>query len=298
MREPAKTHQFILLLLCSTFGVQILISSLPWTFILVAGQMISLLLPLLGYVALTGGGFKTRLGLKPFKAQVLLQGLGITLLLQPFLMLLAGWVERFTGNPMISLAEQLTVTPVWATVTGLAIMPALIEELVFRGLLLTSYRHLPLSSAALLNGAVFGMFHMNAYQFSYALVLGVFFTVITRRSGSVIPAMGMHFLNNLISVILIYQWDSSWYGGLDSLLKAATAPGPGMLWGALAAGASLSAAMWLLQRIKQEESAIFQAEEPVSDTPAGLMDDWPVMFLFLVFTVVALFPLVSGILKI
>lgn len=284
MPTPVNAHKLILFLLFSSFAVQILFYSQPLTVVLLIGQVISLLIPLLGYLAVTGGGYGSRLGLKPFKTRDVLQGIGITLLLQPFLMLLATVVERIAGSPMEALLQDLAVTPGWIAVMGLAVMPALIEELVFRGFLLNHYRRLPIWSAAILNGTIFGMFHMNLYQFSYAMVLGVFFSVVTRRCGSVIPAMVMHLLNNLISVILIYQLDSVWYNALDGILEAGTTPGSGIFGGVVAASLSLGAAWGLLQYEHPED--IHAEPEMENAESANLLNplyDWPLTFLVLLF---------------
>lgn len=291
MTSPAKAHQIILFLLFSSFSVQLALASGSLSLVLVAGQVISLLMPLLGYLALTGGRYRERLGLKGFRIKDLLLGLGATLLLQPFLLLLATAVEAFSGNPMAALLETLADTPSWMTVTGLAVMPALIEEAVFRGFLLGSYRRLPLGAAALLNGAIFGMFHMNLYQFSYAMVLGVFLSVVTRRSGSVLPAMAMHFLNNLISVFMVYQLDSGWYQALEALLKAGTTPGIGILGGAAAAALSLGVAWRLVQPRDQDGAPVSEEPEPsVGNLQQSLGFDWALASLVLIFGGLALAP--------
>lgn len=281
MTTPAQAHKFILFLLFSSFLVQLILSTLPLTYILLTGQIVSLLIPLLVYLALTGGGFMDRLYIKPFKARDVLLGIGIVLLLQPFLMLLATLVEAVAGNPMESLMTSMATTPVWAAVLGLAVMPAIVEELVFRGYLLRSYRQLPLWVAALLSGAVFGMFHMNLYQFSYAMMLGFFFSVMTRRCGSVIPAMIMHFINNLISLLLIYQLDHIWYSGLEEVLKWGTTPGPGLYAGISAALLSLGAAWWLMAQKIEER---FVEDTDRTGTLSGkFVWDWALGFFFLVF---------------
>lgn len=298
MTTPAKAHKMILLLLFFSFSAQILLSQFPIELIIAVGQVFSLLIPLILYLALTGGGYGERLGLKTFKSGDMITGIGVTLLLQPFLMLLATVVESIAGNPMEPLVETLTSTPAWITVIGLALMPAFIEELVFRGALLGSYRRMPLWAAALLNGAVFGMFHMNLYQFSYAMILGIFFSVTTRRCGSVFPAMIMHFINNLISVILIYQLDSKWYGVLEDALVAGTTPGLGLLAGISVGAVSLGAAYWLQQKTAQ--TAVFEGFYESSAVDSGRKSsnpDWALMLLCTVFVWLTLVQPISEFLK-
>lgn len=288
MNPSFKAHKIILLLLVMSFAVQMTLSSLSLTVVLLGGQVISLLVPLVVYLMATGGSLTERLGLRPCTAADILRGIGITLFLQPFLMLIATVAENLAGNPMDALLESLVAEPVWITVLGLAIFPALIEEVVFRGFLLGSYKGLPLWGAAVLNGLVFGMFHMNAYQFSYAMVLGVFLSVITRQSGSILPAMTMHFLNNLISVVLIYRMDSSWYVALEKFLAAGVTPGAGLIGGFLTGGLSLGIA-WGLLFFRQSETSS-EIVEPETVKAQQLTFDWPLLFLLLVFFTVAVIP--------
>lgn len=248
MNTPALAHRVILLLLLATFVVQMALSALPLSVLLLTGQILSLLIPLLLFLRRTGGRYRERLALRPAAPRDFLMGLLAVLVLQPFLMLVATVTERLSGNPMDGLIEKLLQEPYWISAVGLALLPALIEELVFRGYLLDSCRRLPLWEAALLNGLVFGLFHMNLYQFSYALILGIVFAIVTRRSGSVLPAMGMHLVNNLISVGLLYGSETAWYGRLDALLQAATTPGPSLFLGIGAALLSAAAGYGVLDR--------------------------------------------------
>lgn len=288
MREAAKSHQMILFLLGFSILAQILSDALPLSLVLMIGQVFSLLLPLLIYLIMTGGRFAQRLSLNPFKGVFLFRGIVVTLLLQPFLMLLATAVERIAGNPMEALIISMTAYPAWMTLTGLAVMPALLEELTFRGALLNGYRRLPLWSAAILNGIVFGMFHMNLYQFSYAMVLGVFFSVVTRQSGSVLPAVAMHFLNNAISVLLIYQGETRWVGILETALAKGTAPGLGMAAGLAVGVLSMGSALWLLRRAPEaEDTAVAEPEAREKFWLPSLIFDWAFIAVVLVFWFVA-----------
>lgn len=248
MNTPAMAHRVILLLLVTTFAVQMLLAGLPLSVLLLTGQILSLLLPLGVILMRTGGRFRERLSLAIPSWGALFKGLAAVLLLQPFLMLIATATERLAGNPLESLMAQLMAQPPWVVVIGLAVLPAIIEELVFRGYLLGSCRRLPLWEAALLNGLAFGLFHMNLYQFSYALVLGAAFAVVTRRSGSVVPAVVMHLVNNLLSIGLLYGSQTGWYAVLDNLLRQGTTPGLGLAAGLAVGLLSAAAGFGLLNR--------------------------------------------------
>lgn len=86
-----------------------------------------------------------------------------------------------------------------------AIAPAIIEELLFRGLIQSSFARVttPLR-AAVLTGIIFGVFHFNPFAVVPLMGLGIFFGFLRMRSKSIMIAMTAHLLNNGIAVIVAY----------------------------------------------------------------------------------------------
>ncbi|MCK5799010.1 MAG: CPBP family intramembrane metalloprotease [Deltaproteobacteria bacterium] len=85
----------------------------------------------------------------------------------------------------------------------LAISPAICEELLFRGFILrTSRERLSPALVVLLNGVLFGLFHLSIYRFVPTAVLGVVLALIALRSGSIYPSMLFHALNNGAAILL------------------------------------------------------------------------------------------------
>lgn len=88
---------------------------------------------------------------------------------------------------------------------AMALTPALCEEAVFRGVLLSSTRDLPAWRAVLLNGVVFGAFHLSLeapVRFLPTAWLGIVIAWAVLRSGSVWTGVLMHLLNNASIVLL------------------------------------------------------------------------------------------------
>jgi hypothetical protein len=86
-----------------------------------------------------------------------------------------------------------------------AITPAIIEELLFRGLVQTSFeRVLRPARAALITGIIFGAFHFNPFAIVPLMGLGWYFGYLRMRSKSIVLAMTVHFLNNVIAVVVAY----------------------------------------------------------------------------------------------
>ena len=49
---------------------------------------------------------------------------------------------------------------------------------------------------------MFGLFHIDVYRLLPTALLGVMLSFITWRSGSLLPAIAAHFLNNAVLVLL------------------------------------------------------------------------------------------------
>lgn len=77
------------------------------------------------------------------------------------------------------------------------------EELAFRGLTLRIGRKaLPFWAANLIQAFLFGVFHMNIIQGSYAFVLGLILGFVCEKGGSIYYAIFLHFLFNFWGTII------------------------------------------------------------------------------------------------
>jgi len=86
-----------------------------------------------------------------------------------------------------------------------AITPAIVEELLFRGLIQSAFeRRVVPVRAAIWTGIIFGIFHFNPFQIVPLIILGCFFGILRMRSRSMIIAMTVHFLNNALAVVVTY----------------------------------------------------------------------------------------------
>ena len=83
-----------------------------------------------------------------------------------------------------------------------AVLPALFEEIVFRGILLDGLKSFGKWGAALICGALFAIYHQNPAQTIYQFCCGVAFALVALRAGSILPTVLSHFLNNAFILIL------------------------------------------------------------------------------------------------
>ena len=88
-------------------------------------------------------------------------------------------------------------------IISIAIMAPLVEELLFRGAIqgyMLRKGMKPLH-AILIASAIFGIVHMNPIQIPFAFAIGLIFGWLYYRTGSVVPGIVGHFINNSIACI-------------------------------------------------------------------------------------------------
>lgn len=94
-----------------------------------------------------------------------------------------------------------------------ALVPAICEELVFRGFLLSGLRgRLSTVVSVVIVGMVFGLFHMYMEKIPVLTLLGALLAIICLWSGSIYPAMLIHLANNGLALA------STRHEGLQRLL--------------------------------------------------------------------------------
>lgn len=79
---------------------------------------------------------------------------------------------------------------------GIVVLPALLEEAAFRGILLKAYSPYGSGWSVAITTLMFSMVHLSLENFVYYLFMGVVLGVMTLASGSIVPAMVMHVLIN------------------------------------------------------------------------------------------------------
>ncbi len=80
-----------------------------------------------------------------------------------------------------------------------AAIPALVEEFVFRGVMLNSLRRYGDVFAIWFSAIMFALVHGNILQIAVALPAGVFFGYMTVLSNNIWVAVALHFVNNTIA---------------------------------------------------------------------------------------------------
>ena len=157
--------------------------------------------------------------------------LGMMLIIVPLTFGMSAWMNYLTEalhlpNNFEELFIQMA-NNAWG-VLNIALIAPMFEELLFRGAieghLLRQWKN-PWGGI-LLSALIFGAVHGNPAQIPFAFVLGVLLGWLYYRTGSLLPGMLLHFLNNTAAVVLMHavpaDADSmeSMFGGASKIGRA------------------------------------------------------------------------------
>ena len=115
----------------------------------------------------------------------------------------------FSGNmPSEPKTDILSANIIYAI--GVMIIPPLVEEFVFRGVILNRLRKFGDGFAIFGSALLFGMFHGNFIQIPFAFVVGLVLALIVVRTGNLWITVAIHAINNGFS--LLYEFLGRYQG--------------------------------------------------------------------------------------
>lgn len=140
----------------------------------------------------------------------------------PLIGAISAITSNISGNTASNAISKVMDNPLWLNLLLLAVLPALVEEYVFRGLIFLGYKKRNPLKAVLLSAALFGFMHLNINQFSYAFVLGIVLALLVYATGSIIPGILVHFTINGYSVVVSYILANKVTDSTEPVNEAAT----------------------------------------------------------------------------
>ena len=84
----------------------------------------------------------------------------------------------------------------------ISVLPAIFEEILFRGFILQSLRRFGDLYAVIISALIFALYHGNFNQLPNAFIMGVAIAFLAVRTGSLIPGMILHFINNFAATAI------------------------------------------------------------------------------------------------
>lgn len=120
-----------------------------------------------------------------------------------------GWLIAMmesVGIPLPQFPETVEKTAVslLLNIISTALIPAFVEEWIFRGFVFGTLRTHGDSVAVVFSAALFGLFHGNLVQIPFAFLLGLVLAYLVVLTDSIWPSVVLHGANNLMSVLLSF----------------------------------------------------------------------------------------------
>jgi len=103
----------------------------------------------------------------------------------------------------------------WGAFMKVAVVAPIVEELIFRGLILQGFRrNYTAFKAIVMSALLFALFHLNPWQFPATFILGLLLGWIMMRTNNILLAILGHSINNFLVLLSLTYWQeikSSWF---------------------------------------------------------------------------------------
>lgn len=108
-----------------------------------------------------------------------------------------------SAKGLTQLDDMLVNQPVYLLVLVVALMPAIGEELLFRGFVMGTLKKRCRPVVAIgVTTLIFAAYHMSLIKMFTIGIVGLGLTLVTYKTGSIAASMCVHFMNNLLSVLI------------------------------------------------------------------------------------------------
>ncbi|WP_250278173.1 CPBP family intramembrane glutamic endopeptidase [[Clostridium] colinum] len=168
-------------------------------------SIICFILPIILYVVFKKINIKEAIPLKPLSLKNIFITIIMSFSIMPLANLISAITDLFFKNEIVDSLYDSSNLGLFKSLFSTAIIPAITEELAFRGVILSGYKKNSLLTGALISSFYFGIMHLTFTQLFFAIILGIFFTYLVRVTKSLYSSMLMHFLINSTSVISLYS---------------------------------------------------------------------------------------------
>ena len=186
----------------SPFLFQNVLGRMSMTQISVVGELL-FALPVICYVAVKRIRVKEWIPFQKIRVSTILMAALTGFLLLPLVTFINALSMLFATNYVSETGAQLAENQFLLNLLIMAVIPAVVEELIYREIFYHAYREKGVILGAVASAIVFGMIHRNLNQFFYAAVLGVVFCFLVEITGSIYASMTAHFVINGWSVLMM-----------------------------------------------------------------------------------------------
>ena len=99
-------------------------------------------------------------------------------------------------------AEMTNETSLWVIILYMVICAPIMEEYIFRKLIVDRTARFGQGVAIVVSGLMFGLFHGNLNQFVYAFTLGIFLAYLYVKTGNIKITIALHMMINFVGGFL------------------------------------------------------------------------------------------------
>jgi uncharacterized protein len=164
------------------------------------------------------GGLRVKLHARIFFLSILLLALAIPLTdyltsalhqisMPQGLRYYAEYYEHIRNESLETILDMQRPAELVFCILAIGLLPALFEELLFRGIMLNIFKKLSRSAnlAVFIQAMVFTILHLSIYEFPAILFMGILFGMIALKTGTIIYGILLHFLFNTTTIVLSYM---------------------------------------------------------------------------------------------
>lgn len=147
------------------------------------------------------------------------------LALVPGMLVVSGWMSQLLGSVFqMSRWEEDAFTSMLSASPGaialVCVLAPVLEEMLFRGVILRAFLlRYPSGTAIVHSAAIFGLAHMNIYQFVSALTMGLVLGWLYERTRSLFPCIVLHSASNS-TIVWLSQTAQAQDNGADMPVAA------------------------------------------------------------------------------
>lgn len=164
----------------------------------------SFIIPIILYMVIKKVSFKELIPLNPLSLKNFFLIVFIGFAIQPFLQLIGSITNLFHKDEISEVIYTFASLSYPKALFVTAIVPAITEELAFRGVILTGYKKTSLLTGVLMSSFYFGVMHLTITQLFYAIVAGILFAFLVKVTKSIYSSILIHFIFNGTQVTLAY----------------------------------------------------------------------------------------------
>ncbi len=109
------------------------------------------------------------------------------------------------GNPVQPVFPSIKTGGQYViAIIAMAVVPALVEEFLFRGVILRGYERFGALTAIVVSGVLFGLLHLNLVNLPAIIFLGIMISYVVVRTNSILSGVLYHFIQNFLSISFLF----------------------------------------------------------------------------------------------